>query len=272
MQGRASPGPSCAVAMIIAQISDMHVSSKGSLVYGRFDTGACLARCVRHIRQLKPRPDVVLATGDLVDGGSAPEYRHLREAVTPLDMPVYLIPGNHDDRAALCEAFPERGYLPRPGETVRYTVEGHPVRLIALDTVVRGAAGGALDAVQLDWLEAQLAAEPGKPTLIFMHHPPFRTGIRCMDEIGLEAESAARLGAIVARHHQVECITCGHVHREIQARWHGTRVSICPSTAYQSILDLATGEFEANSDEPPAYQLHYWNGAELVTHTVTVTQ
>ncbi|MBI2295930.1 MAG: phosphodiesterase [Betaproteobacteria bacterium] len=257
--------------MIIAQISDLHVGVKGRLVYDRFDTGLCLQRCVQHILRLNPATHVVLATGDLVDGGTAEEYRHLRELLAPLPMPVYLIPGNHDDRAALCKAFGDHVYLPRPGAPVYYVLEEFPVRLLALDTVVPGAAGGALDAAQLDWLEARLAAAPARPALIFMHHPPFRTGIRCMDEIGLDAASAGRLGTIVSGHRQVERIVCGHVHRGIQARWHGTTVSICPSTAFQGILDLKADRFDWAPDEPPAYQLHCWNGTELVTHTVVVT-
>jgi hypothetical protein len=63
---------------------------------------------------------------------------------------------------------------------------------------------------------------------------------------------------------------CGHVHRGIQARWRGTVVSICPSTAFQGILNLRGDEFDASTDEPPAYQVHFWNGSELVTHTVAV--
>lgn len=257
--------------MIIAQISDLHVGVAGSLAYGRFDTGLCLARCVRHILRLIPPPDVVLATGDLVDGGTAGEYHHLRELLAPFPMPVYLIPGNHDDRSALCKAFRDHAYLPRPGAPVYYVLEEFPVRLLALDTVVPGAAGGALDAAQLDWLEARLAAAAHEPTLIFMHHPPIWTGIRCMDGIGLEPGSAARLAAIVSRHRQIERIVCGHVHRAIQARWRGTVVSICPSTAFQAVLKLGDEGFEWSPDEPPAYQLHCWNGAELVTHTVVVT-
>lgn len=257
--------------MLIAQISDLHVGVPGHLAFGRIDTAACLVRCIRNILQLGPRPDVVVASGDLVDSGTAGEYRRLRELLAPLPMPVYLMPGNHDDRLALRGEFRDHDYLPARS-TLHYAIETPAVRLIMLDTVVPGTDGGALDALQLEWLEAQLAAAPNRPVLIFLHHPPVRTGISGMDAIGLAPESAARLGAIVSRHRQVECIACGHVHRDIETRWRGTRVSICPSTAYQSILDLATGEFEANSDEPPAYQLHYWNGTEIVTHTVAVTQ
>jgi len=111
----------------------------------------------------------------------------------------------------------------------------------------------------------------GRPVLVFLHHPPIMTGIRCMDEIALEASSAARLGAIVAREPRIERIVCGHVHRGIQARWHGTVVSICPSTAFQGVLNLRGDTFDAATDEPPMYQVHYWNGDELVTHTVAVS-
>ena len=256
--------------MIIAQISDLHVTARGALVYDRFDTGRCVARCIRHIQGLKPRPDVLLATGDLVGVGTSGEYEYLRELLSPLAMPVYLIPGNHDDRGALRAAFHDHGYLPGDGRPMHYAVEGFPVRLLALDTTVPGATGGALNAGQVAWLDARLAASPQQPTLVFMHHPPFLTGIPHMDRIGLEAVSAGNLGSVVSRHHQIERITCGHVHRDIRARWNGIVASVCPSAAFQYNLDLAAEGLKP-TDEPPAYQLHIWNGAGLVTHTIAVT-
>jgi 3',5'-cyclic AMP phosphodiesterase CpdA len=257
--------------LILAQFSDLHIGIQGELAYGRFDTSASLARCVEHLCGARPRPEAVLVTGDLADGGSREQYRRLRALLARLPAPVYLIPGNHDRREALCAEFGDHDYLPRSGAPLAYAVEHHPVRLIALDTVVEGAEGGALDAGQLDWLERELARSPRRPTLLFMHHPPFATGIRRMDAIGLAPESAQRLRELVARHSQVERVVCGHVHRAIQARWGGTAVSICPSTAYQCRLDLESGRFEPAPEEPPAYQLHVWNGAELVTHTVAVS-
>ena len=83
--------------MSIAQITDMHIRPEGVLAYGRLDTAPYLARAVEHLLALRPRPDLVLATGDLVDGGSPEEYRRLREFAGAAAMPVYLIPGNHDD-------------------------------------------------------------------------------------------------------------------------------------------------------------------------------
>jgi hypothetical protein len=91
-----------------------------------------------------------------------------------------------------------------------------------------------------------------------------------MDKIGLDAASAERLGTIISRHGHIERITAGHVHRDIRARWSGIVASVCPSAAFQYNLDLAAEGLKP-TDEPPAYQLHFWNGTELVTHTVAVT-
>jgi len=256
--------------MIIAQISDLHIAMPGYLAYKRFDTASCVSRCIEHIRRLRPKPDVVIATGDLVDSGRDEEYRRLREVLSPLDVPVFLIPGNHDDRGALCAEFQDHAYLPSGGGPACYAVEDYPVRLLALDTLIPGEKGGALHDGQLEWFEKQLEAAPRRPTLVLLHHPPFRTGIPRMDDIGLDAASAERLGKIVARHRQIEVVTAGHLHRRLQARWRGTTASVCPSAAFQFRLTMEPNNLEPAPDEPPAYQLHCWNGSELVTHTVAV--
>ena len=254
--------------MIVAQISDLHISAPGEIAFGRIDTAACLARCVSSILLLQPRPGLVVASGDLVNTGAPEEYRRLRDILAPLPMPVYLMPGNHDERAALRAEFSDHTYLPVHG-TLHYAVETEAVRLLMLDTVVAGEDGGALDARQWEWLEMTLAAAPDRPVVIFMHHPPITTGIRGMDDIALDAGNISALAGLVAVSPKIERIACGHVHRKIESRWAGTTVSVCPSTAYQIGLSFSGGTL-APSEEPPSYQLHYWNGTELVTHTVTV--
>ena len=59
-------------------------------------------------------------------------------------------------------------------------------------------AEGYLCAERLAWLEQRLAEAPERPTLIFMHHPPFLTGLAPLDTIGLT--NADMLGAVIARH------------------------------------------------------------------------
>ena len=252
--------------MIVAQITDMHIRPRGVLACGRVDTAAHLARCVEQLNRLAPRPDLVMATGDLVDKGQPDEYRHLRELLAPLTMPVYFIPGNHDDRGALAGEFAEHRYLREGGAFQHYTIEDQPVRLIALDTLIPGAPGGMMCEERIAWLAARLEEEPIRPTIIFMHHPPFTTGIAHMDELGLA--NAAAMGEVVARHPQVERVVCGHLHRPVQVRWHGTVAMTSPSTAHQVVLDLREEAPLAYNMEPPAFLLHVWSeGAGLVTHT-----
>lgn len=250
--------------MLIAQISDMHVKAEGELLFKRLDTPGYLERAVAHINALDPRPDLVLATGDLVEAGKPEEYAHLRRLLAPLAMPVYLTPGNHDARDALREAFADHAYLPRTG-FLQYTIETYAVRLIALDSLVPGKTRGELCAERLGWLEARLA-ESDRPTIVAVHHPPFDCGIAAFDGERLD-EGSERLAELVRRHPNVERLICGHVHRPIQVRWAGSMASIAPSTAHQATLDLHESPLFSMMMEPPGLALHLWRpGTGLITH------
>jgi 3',5'-cyclic-AMP phosphodiesterase len=257
------------IAMIIAQISDFHIRAGGKPLGGHVDTARALERCVAHLGALVPAPDVVLATGDLVDDESDAAYGLLLDILSPLKMPVLPIPGNHDGRAALLRAFARHAHVGGCGDRVRYLADDWPVRLIALDTLVPGATHGALDSDDVAWLGARLAEAPQRPTLVFLHHPPFATGMPAMDALGLRVGAAA-LGDVVARHPQVERIVAGHVHRSIQTRWRGTLASTAPSTAHQIVLDLRPDAVGAYTFEPPGHHLHVWTGDALVTHLVPI--
>ena len=65
--------------MLIAQISDFHLKPEGILAYEVADTSTSLKQAVAHINRFKPRPDVVLITGDLVDEGATESYQILKE-------------------------------------------------------------------------------------------------------------------------------------------------------------------------------------------------
>jgi Icc protein len=251
--------------MLLAQISDLHVTAKGKRLFDRIDTPAFLARAVAHLNALDPRPDFVWITGDLVDQGSPAEYAHLREILGKLSIPWALMPGNHDDRASLRQAFADQPYLPRDGEFLQYALDDLPLRLLALDTLIPGESGGRLCPARLDWLADRLDEHPDRPTVIAMHHPPFLTGLAEMDTIN--CDNSAALGAIVAEHPQIERIVCGHVHRPMVIRWNGTVVTTAPATAHQVALNLLDGTPTAWIMEPAACHLHYWRAdSGLVTH------
>jgi 3',5'-cyclic-AMP phosphodiesterase len=255
--------------VVIAQLSDLHVMAADLRNEYGIDAAAGLVRCIEHLRGLDAAPDLVVASGDLVDEGAAHEYARLRELLARVPAPLCLMPGNHDRRAPLRQVFSDHAYL-GDGGRMHYHRDVRGLRVIALDSVIEGEEGGDLDGAQLQWLDGLLRSAPERPVLVFIHHPPMPTGFSRMDRIAVEDASAERLGQIIADHRQVRAVLCGHVHRSVQATWQGTQVSVCPSTAFQARLRLGPGRFEASPDEPPAYQLHYWDGRSLATHTVTV--
>jgi 3',5'-cyclic AMP phosphodiesterase CpdA len=251
--------------MLLAQISDLHVTAAGTRLMDQIDTAGYLTRAVVHLNALTPAPDFVIITGDLVDRGSPAEYENLRAILAGLALPWSVLPGNHDDRAALRRAFADDDHLPQGGEFLHHVVEDLPLRLIALDTTVPGETGGDLCPARLEWLAARLAEAPQRPTVIAMHHPPFISGITGMD--ALNCANSDALGSIVARHPQIERIICGHIHRPICLRWHGTVITTAPATAHQVALDLKPDSPVSWIMEPPACHLHLWQPATgLVTH------
>jgi 3',5'-cyclic-AMP phosphodiesterase len=254
--------------VVVAQFSDLHITRAGTRNRHGIDTAQGLARCIARLHAFETLPDLLIASGDLVDEGTEEEYQRLRDCFAELRIPLCLMPGNHDLRAPLRRVFADHDYLGCEGR-IYYYRDVRGLRLIALDSVVEGQNGGELDDAQLAWLDKLLCGDPEQPALVLLHHPPVVTGFSRMDQIAVGSESAARLGQIIARHPQVRAVLCGHVHRDVRTAWQGTLVSVCPSTAFQARLKLGPGAFEASPDESPAYQLHYWDGSSLATHTVT---
>ena len=254
---------------ILVQLTDLHIREPGRLAYRRVDTSHYFRAMVTSVLALKQRPHAVVISGDLTDFGRPAEYASLRDQVAPLEaagLAVYLMPGNHDSRAVLRGSFPAHGYL-GDGPFIQFAIDVGPLRLIAIDTCVPERSEGALDAQRLAWLEEALAASRGRPVVIAMHHPPFRTLIGHMDKIGLLA-GAPELEAIVARHTNVERVICGHLHRAIDVRFGGTIACTAPGPAHQVCLDLDADAASAWTLEPPAFRIFAWDpvGRRMVTH------
>jgi 3',5'-cyclic AMP phosphodiesterase CpdA len=195
------------------------------------------------------------------------QYALLRDLLAPLAMPVYLVPGNHDELAPLLDAFPDHVYLPRGGGPLHYVVDDHPVRLVGVDTTHPGHHDGELTAAELRWLDDTLRARPDTPTLVFMHHPPFDTGVWWMDCVGIPLDERAAFAQIIGRHPQVRHVVSGHIHRPVQTLWGTTIVSVAPSTAHQVGLDLRAGGGMCLTAEPPMITVLDWTDERINLHT-----
>lgn len=255
--------------MMIAHLSDAHLRPKGVLYQGLVDSNAMFEAAIRHLNGLSPRPDVVILSGDLVDEGSPEEYAHARELLAPLNTPLFMIPGNHDEREALRRSFPDHTYLPASGPLHFVVGDRGPVQIIGLDITVPGKHHGDLDDAAVAWLDVALAREPERPTIIMMHQHPFASGIPYIDKYG--CRSGARLAELVSRYPAVERILCGHIHRHMQLQFGDTILCTAPSTTTAIALRLDPNAAPASFIEPPAMLLHQWTeSAGLITHFVPI--
>ena len=258
--------------MLIAQVTDIHLGfdpdNPSEFNRKRLD------QVLRVLTGMNPMPDLLLATGDLVDRGDSESYRRLRNALSICPFPVWPCLGNHDVRDAFTANFPE---VPVVDGFVQYEVDAGKLRFLVIDTLEEGRLGGAFCEVRARWLRDRLAEQPDRDTVIVMHHPPVDVGIEWM-ATHPEEDWVRRFADAIAGHHHVKSIICGHLHRPISVAWHGTTISICPSTAPQVALDLAPIDPERPDNrpmiiaDPPAYALHKWNGREMISHFDTADE
>ncbi|MDH2382251.1 phosphodiesterase [Bradyrhizobium sp. CER78] len=257
--------------VLIAQISDLHIKPPGTLAYGRVDTAKALERCVAELNAFEPAPDFVVISGDLVDTPSVEEYDYLKRLLAPLRMPFAGIPGNHDSREWMREAFPAAPYVRATGP-LDQKIEVNGLDLLLLDSSVAGKPHGMLEASTLQWLDEALATAVDRPALLFLHHPPFKGGIWHMDRQDLF--NADELAGIVKRRPRVRLIACGHVHRAMLTTFAGLPVTICPAPNHAVDLDLGQLREPSFKVEPPAFHLHTWfpgqDFGQLVTHQVPI--
>jgi Icc protein len=247
---------------LVVQLSDPHVGAE----WGGGDPVTRLAGTVASVRALDPRPDALLVSGDLADNAADSEYEQVRELVARIAAPLYVLPGNHDDRAALRRHFEVPG---ADGKPLQYAVDLGPLRLLILDTTRPGEDSGELDAARLAWLQEALSDAPERPTVLALHHPPVTTGIALIDEIGLRPSDQRALGEVVAGHPQVRRIVAGHLHLTVAAELRGRSVVVAPSTYVQTQLDFDAREIRFSA-EPPGFAVHAFVDDELVSHVQLV--
>lgn len=252
--------------MLMAQVTDIHLGfdpdNPAEFNRKRLD------QALKSLCEMTPQPDMLLATGDLVDRGDQESYRRLENAFSILPFPVHMCLGNHDLRAPFLKQFPN---TPTADGFVQYEIDDGPLRLLFLDTLEEGRHGGAFCETRAAWLEARLAEKQHRPTILVLHHPPVESGIDWMNTHPDEPW-VARLADTVAGHYQVKGMITGHLHRNISTWWRNISLAICASTAPQVALDLNPIDPE-NPDgrnmivaDPPAIALHWWNGRQLVSH------
>lgn len=225
----------------ILQISDSHLHAAADSRMRGVTTYATLLGVLEHVqRDARWAPDLVIATGDLVQDESRAGYERFRASLEPLDVPVLSIPGNHDDPKLMGEVLSSGNF--QVGGELRLGSWS----LILLSTFLAGEDAGGLGPARLRGLRQALDAHSGQHVLIAMHHHPLPMGSRWLDGVALR--DAAEFLGIVDQHPNVRAVVCGHVHQESDRVRNRVRFLSTPSTCAQF---LPGSEFFALDERPP---------------------
>lgn len=247
--------------MKIIQLSDLHITAPGQPLFGA-DPSDHLERCIASINRDHGDADLCVVTGDLTHDGDAAAYAALTKSLSSLRVPVRLLVGNHDDRAAFLNAFPDT-----PVDKNGFIQSFHDCsagRLVFLDTLQPGTAEGRLCEARLDWLREALAGAGGRDAYVFSHHPAFDIALPSMDWIRLAEFTALR--EIVTRSGNVRHLFSGHVHRPSAGTWHGIPFSTTRGTNHQHALEFDRAGPATTVMEPPGCTVIFIRESGVVVH------
>lgn len=249
--------------VVLLHVTDTHLhASADSTMRGVRTYETFLAVLERARTSAMWPPHAVLVTGDIVQDETRAGYERFRQTLEPLGLPIYCIPGNHDDPQLMSDVLTGGSF--QVGGEVRLGRWS----LILLSTFLTGEDAGGLDEHRLESLGAALTRFADHHVLIAMHHHPLPLGSAWLDGVGLR--DANKFLAVIDQHPQVRGVVCGHVHQESDQERGGVRYITTPSTCSQF---LPGSDTFALDDRPPGLRwLVLHPDGQLETHVEWVTQ
>lgn len=244
----------------ILHLSDPHLHASRAAHMRGVNTDASLVASLAHALADPHRPELILATGDLVQDESRQGYERFRELLGKPGIPVHCLPGNHDLLTAMQAVLSEAPF--------QFCGLGDysPWRLILLNSRMAGDDGGFLDRQELQRLQQALTTHREGPVLVALHHQPVAMGSRWLDTVGLR--NADELFALVDSHPQVRAIVWGHVHQASDRLRNGVHLISTPSTCAQFLPEADTFALDT---KPPGYRwLDLYPDGSLQTSVVWV--
>jgi Icc protein len=245
----------------IVQITDFHLVAPGASLWG-LDPHDRLGRCLEDIATWHGDAAFCVMSGDLTNKGEPRAYAWLAERIARFPIKTFLMVGNHDERSAFMQAFPDAGQ-DRSG-FIQYAHETPEGVFLFLDTLKGPVSEGAYCAARREWLAEQLAKYRERPVWVFMHHPPLDVGIPYMDRIKLEEPEA--FAEVLSAHDDIRHIFFGHVHRAAYVSWRGIPCTCLPGTNHQIPLDRETIGGVSYSVEPPMYGVVLIGDGQTTVH------
>ncbi len=234
--------------IVIAHLSDPHLD-------GTDVPRDRLRRVTAYLREFRTPVDVVLVSGDLADHGLPAEYAELA-AELPTDVPVLVLPGNHDVSAPLRAGLASFVDAVGDGHPVHQVRDVAGARFVLVDTTVPGEDHGLLSSESLAWLDGVLREPFDGPVFVAMHHPPLLTHYEVIDQYMLHAQDALEA---VLRGKPITAILTGHIHNAMVTSFAGHLVLGAPGIRSTVPLDFeppTPGGSPVDTSAYPGLALH----------------
>ena len=232
---------------VIAHLSDPHLDGSET-PRGRLRT------VLEYLKSFSRPVDVVLVTGDLADHGLASEYDEVATELA-LDVPVLMLPGNHDVTAPLREGLTAYVDSPGSGHPVHQVREVGAARFVLLDTSVPGEDYGLLSDESLAWLSGVLGEAWDGPLFVAFHHPPTKLQHPVLDQWTQQNPDAF---AAVLRGKPITALLAGHIHNGVATTFAGHPLLVAPGIRSTVPLPFepAAAKGLVDVDAPPGFALH----------------
>ena len=241
--------------MLIAHISDTHISEPDPSVPHTLERISVLESFVDYVRNLDELPDLILHTGDVSQNGKLEEYEIVKSLMKNAGVPVFFALGNRDLDVNLFESLKVLGDAKLACGFLIYSIDSFPVRLIAMDTQKRNSRVGTTCSLRLSILDKLLKEQPRTPTAIFMHHPAFQVPTSKYPFQFSDTTAADSFMQMVESHRQVVQLFCGHMHRQFSVKLKTCSALVTPSLS----SDNRMGDYEKDLMKRPLFQMHRWN-------------
>ncbi|PCH61352.1 MAG: phosphodiesterase [Gammaproteobacteria bacterium] len=209
----------------LLHVTDLHLGNNKGDCLSSIDCDESLNQVIEQLKN--ERYDALLITGDIANHGAKSAYLRLQVYLSEIKMPVYMLPGNHDDKALMQQVFGE----------LNNKIELGAWNLIFLDSNDGKHYHGQLSVNELDFLEGALKQSEGRHTLIALHHPPVDIGSAWMDAMQLKNKQA--FFDIIDCFESPRAVVWGHIHQEFDQYRRGVRLLSSPSTCSQFLPQSA---------------------------------
>jgi 3',5'-cyclic-AMP phosphodiesterase len=192
--------------------------------------------------------DLIFLTGDLSQDQTSKSYEHITSSLKCLNIPIYSIPGNHDEKTIMLDVFSNNTLF----KVERYIELKHWI-FIFLNTQKIGFESGFLNQDEISFIKEEINKNiyKNKKIALIMHHHPSPFNSPLIDSYILENHDELWSTIINST---VKMIICGHVHGDYSITKNNILIESAPATCFQ----FKKGVSDLILENSIGYKIHYF--------------